>query len=183
MKRYFTYTGKKQWLWALPQIINGYNNTKHRGIKRRRPIDLYATATANTPLDHSVWLEQEEEEPKKKQQQQHHSISDYVRVSHVKGPFLKNFDENWSEEVFRIVGIDTRQIPTMYIIEDLNGDVIKGKFYHKELQKVERPDIFRIENIIQTKGQGKYKQYYVKWVGYPKQYNSWIRASDIVKPT
>ena len=69
----------------------------------------------------------------------------------------------------------------MYIIEDLNSDVIKGKFYHEELQKVQRPDIFRIEKILQTKGQGKYKQHYVKWIGYPKQYNSWIKASSIVK--
>jgi hypothetical protein len=174
MKRYFTHTATKQWVWALPKIVHGYNNTKHRGIGMRKPIDLY-----NTTLDYNIWLEQQYEQ--KQRRKKLFSISDYVRVSHVKGPFLKNFEENWSEEVFRIVAIDNTQAPTMYIIEDLNSDVIKGKFYHEELQKVQRPDIFRIEKILQTKGQGKYKQHYVKWIGYPKQYNSWIKASSIVK--
>ena len=39
------------------------------------------------------------------------------------------FDQNWSDEVFRVVGVDTKSYPTMYIIEDENGNVVDGKFY------------------------------------------------------
>ena len=40
------------------------------------------------------------------------------------------------------------------------------------------PTVFRIEKIIRSKGVGKYKQLYVKWVGYEKP--TWIPASDLV---
>ena len=85
-----------------------------------------------------------------------------------------NFDQNWSEEVFQVVGIDQSSYPVMYIIQDL-----KHKCYKHELQVVSKPEIYRIEKILQTKGKGAYKQYLVKWYGYSKDHNSWVKASQI----
>ena len=64
----------------------------------------------------------------------------------------------------------------MYIIEDLKHEIISGKFYKQELQVVTKPKSYRIEKIVQTKGKGVYKQYLVKWYGYTKEHNSWIKA-------
>ena len=108
-----------------------------------------------------------------------YKLLDYVRISRLKGPFLKNFDQNWSEEVFQVVGIDQSSYPVMYIIEDLKHEVISGKFYKDELQVVSKPEINRIQKILQTKGKGAYKQYLVKWYGYSKDHNSWVKASQI----
>ncbi len=100
---------------------------------------------------------------------------DYVRISRIaNGPFIKNFDQNWTEEVFRIIGIDETSKPSMYIIEDHANNVIVGKFYHEELQVVTKPDVYRIEKVITTRGVGKHKQYLVKWYGYGSEHNSWI---------
>ena len=112
-------------------------------------------------------------------------LHDYVRIS-PKGVFQKkNYDQNWSDEVFRIVGIDTSQVPTMYIIEDHGGQVIKGKFYKQELQSLgpTPPTVLRIEKVIRTKGTGAYKQMLVKWWGYDSSHNSWIKASHLQKNT
>ena len=110
-------------------------------------------------------------------------LLDYVRISQisVEHHFNKNFDQNWSDEVFRIVGIDTKEKPTMYVIEDLEHNVIEGKFYKAELQSIgkEKPEIYRIEKIVRTRGTGANKQYLVKWHGYSSEHNSWVHASSI----
>ncbi len=85
-----------------------------------------------------------------------YNLLEYVRISRISGsPFIKTFDQNWSEEIFRIVSIDSSAYPIMYIIEDLNHSMILGKFY-KEGLHVTKPNIFRIEKIIRTKGKGKH---------------------------
>ena len=48
-----------------------------------------------------------------------------------------------------------------YKIIDLNGDVIVGSFYDKELQRTNQKE-FRIEKVIKK----KVNKIYVKWKGY-----------------
>ena len=107
-----------------------------------------------------------------------YQVDNYVRISSIsKSPFIKNFKENWSDEVFQISKIDTNSNPVMYHIRDLNNEQLKGKFYTEELQVIDKPTIFRIQSILSTKGVGEYKQYYVKWHGYTKP--TWINASAV----
>ena len=56
-----------------------------------------------------------------------------------------------------------------YVIRDLKGEGIAGKFYEKEFQKTNQAE-FMIEEVIKRKG-GKV---YVKWKGYNSSFNSWI---------
>ena len=58
----------------------------------------------------------------------------------------------------------------------MNGEEIKGSFYEQELQKTEQ-EVFRIEKVIRRKGDKSL----VKWVGYPMEFNSWIKNKDLVK--
>ena len=62
-------------------------------------------------------------------------------------------------------------VPWTYLINDLNGEEIKGSFYEKELQKTNEKE-FRIEK--------KGDKLYVKWKGYNNSFNSWIDKKDIV---
>ena len=62
-----------------------------------------------------------------------------------------------------------------YVINDLNGEEIKGSFYEKELQKTNQHE-FRIEKVIKRKGD----KLYVKWKGYNNSFNSWINKKEIV---
>ena len=48
-----------------------------------------------------------------------------------------------------------------YVINNLNGEEIVGRFYEKELQKTNQKEL-RVETIIKRKGD---KQY-VKWEGF-----------------
>ena len=63
-----------------------------------------------------------------------------------------------------------------YKITDYNGEEIQGSFYEHELQKTSQ-DVFRIEKILNRRGDKSL----VKWIGYPKSFNSWIDTKAMVK--
>ena len=95
-------------------------------------------------------------------------IGDYVRISKYKNIFSKCYLPNWSEEIF-IINKVKNTVPWTYLINDLNGEEIKGSFYEKELQKTDQKE-FRIEKVIKKKG----NKLYVKWKGYDNSFNRWI---------
>ena len=72
----------------LDDIVNKYNNTHHRTIKRK-PVDV----KSNTYIVSSK--ETNDKNPKFK-------IGDNVRISKYKNVFAKGYTPNWSEEVFVI---------------------------------------------------------------------------------
>ena len=61
-------------------------------------------------------------------------VSDHVRISRYKNIFAKGYTPSWSEEVF-IFNKVQNTVPWTYLINNLNGEEIKGSFYEKELQK------------------------------------------------
>ena len=61
------------------------------------------------------------------------------------------------------------------VISDLNGELITGTFYEKELQK-NNQEKFGIEKVIKRKGD----RLLAKWKGYDNSFNSWINKKDIV---
>ena len=69
-----------------------------------------------------------------------------VRISKYKNIFAKGYTPNWSEEVFVVNKLQNTVLWT-YLINDLNGEEIKGSFYEKELQKTDQKE-FRIEKVI-----------------------------------
>ena len=60
------------------------------------------------------------------------------------------------------------------VISDLNGELITGTFYEKELQK-KNHEKFGIEKVIKRKGD----RLLAKWKGYDNSFNSWINRKDI----
>ena len=165
LSKIFTKQGNKKWVSVLPNVITSYNLSEHRALKMR-PVDVIKNES-------EIWLKQSKQVKSKAK----YKVGDHVRVSKEKGQFIKNFDQNWSDEVFMISGINNLT-PVMYTIKDLNNEPIKGKFYEPELQVVDYPLVFRIQSILKTKGKGKNKQYFVKWHGYTEP--TWIHANDLV---
>ena len=170
LAKHFVAEGSKKWVNVLQKLIESYNNSKHRSIGR-------TPSSVSKENETEIWLTQNSLVKNAKAK---YRIGDSVRISRINNsPFIKNFNNNWSDEIFQINGIDTRQTPIMYIIKDYDNDIIQGKFYEQELQVIPKPDVFRIQTILQTKGTGKNKQFFVKWHGYSKP--SWISFQDLVK--
>ena len=51
-------------------------------------------------------------------------------------PKLKGYTSNWNRELFKVNEVLKTQPPT-YKIEDINGEIIEGKYYEQELLKSE----------------------------------------------
>ena len=62
-----------------------------------------------------------------------------------------------------------------YVINDLNGEEVIGRFYEKELQKTEQ-QVFIIEKVIRGKGD----KLHAKWKAYDNSFNSWIDKKYLV---
>ena len=60
-------------------------------------------------------------------------VGDHVRISKHKNIF-KGYTQSCSEKVFAVEKVKNT-VPWIYVINDLNGEEIIGKFYEKDLQK------------------------------------------------
>ena len=91
--------------------------------------------------------------------------------------FDKRYTQRRTEEVFKISKIQLT-IPLTYKITDYNGEEIQGSLHEQELQKTSQ-STFRIEKVLIRQGDKSL----VKWMGYPKSFNSWIDTKAMVKLT
>ena len=161
--KYMTSISKNVYIDKLDDIVDEYNNMYHTTIKMK-PIDVKDNTYINTSKEIN------NKDPKFK-------VGDHVRISKYKNIFVKGYMPNWSEEVFVIKKVKNT-VPWTYVINDLNGEEIKGTFYEKELQKTNQEE-FRIEKVIRRKGD----KLYVKWKGYDNSFNSWIDKGNLVQRT
>ena len=159
--KHMTSISRNVYIEKLDDIVNEYNNTKHR-TNKMTPIDV----KDNTYIDFGK--EVNDNEPKFK-------FGDHVRISKYKKFFAKGYTPNWSEEIFVIKNIKNT-VPWTYVIDDLNGEEITGTFYEKELQKIDQQE-FRIEKVIKKNGD----KLYFKWKGHDNSFNSWINKKDLVE--
>ena len=127
-----TAVSKNVYFDVLDDIVDKYNNTGYRAIKKK-PNDVTYGSYAEYNEDYNVT------KPKFK-------VGDHVRISKYKNIFAKAYTQNWLIEVF-IVSKIKNTVPWTYVINDLNGEPIPGSFHEKELQKLSR-EKFRIEKVL-----------------------------------
>ena len=161
--KYMTSISKNVYIDKLDDIVDEYNNTYHTTIKMK-PADVKDNTYINADKEIN------NKDPKFK-------VGDHVRISKYKNIFAKGYMPNWSEEVFVIKKVKNT-IPWTYVINDLNGEEIRGTFYEKEFQKTNQEE-FRIEKVIRRKGD----KLYVKWKGYNNSFSSWIDKASLVQRT
>ena len=176
MFRHFTARNTLRYLDVLDDITASYNDTYHTSIGMP-PSDVNKQNEAAVRRFLSESWKREKEKSRKAGKLKE---GDQVRLVGPKRAFDKGYLPQWTEEIFKVHEIlPTR--PTTIRIADLNGEVLVGTFYLQELQKVpEHEDrIFLVEKILKKRGSGKKAEVYVKWLGYPKEFNSWILEEDV----
>lgn len=173
MWRLFTSKSTYQYLDQLPLLIQGYNSSFHRSIGM-------APRQVNASNVLQVWNNLYNRSNILPIAKPKFVIGDSVRITREKMIFLKGYESNWSEELFRITKV-IRRHPIVYTIADWNGEMIEGTFYEHELQRVRVGEntLFKIDKILESRGSGTRREVKVKWRGYPDSYNSWIAASQV----
>ncbi len=142
MWKRFTAENNRNWLNMLPDLIKKYNEKNH-ATTMLSPIE--ASEEENEPYVFEVVYKKNSINIKFP----NFKVGDAVRISRVNGIFDKFYLPIWSEETYKIVKVNPTT-PATYVLQDLNGDVIRGSFYEQELQKTTQY-VFRIEKIIRDK--------------------------------
>ena len=162
MWKYFYSKGTYNWIDALDELTENYNNTKHSSIFMR-PKDV------NKTNENLVWVTLYGS-PLRKLPLPKFRIGDTVRVSRYKSVFGKGYEANFTEEIFKVTRV-LRGDPNVYELEDHEGE---PSFYEEELSIVNKKDnMYRIEKVLRKKK----GMALVKLLGYDSR--SWIPIEDI----
>lgn len=87
-------------------------------------------------------------------------------------------------EIFQISRISAGIRPELYELVDLKNDKVPGRFYRQVLRPApdaKDPDFyFEVEDVLKTRGSGKKKELFVKYLFYPSKFNEWVPASNLM---
>lgn len=171
MWRVFTHRGNYRWLDILQSLVDAYNHSYHRVLGQ-------TPASVTKDDETRIWLRLYGKLKKPSDRyKSKYKVGDRVRISKVKGHFEKGYRPNWTEEIFTVHAVNRKYLPLTYKLQDWRGDIIDGSFYASELQSVDDSDqVYTIEKVIRTRGQGARKEYLVKWLGYDA--TSWVKEAD-----
>ena len=171
--RYLHYKNSHRYIDDLQKIVTGYNNSFHRAIKMK-PSQVCSENVTEVKLNIK----------KTYKQKPHHKkaieVGKTVRIARKKGTFEKGATSNWTEELFKVA--KNKKTPSKYIYKlvDLDGEPITSIFYPEEVSEVKEKNVYKIEKVLKT-GRNpltRKTEYFVKWLGYPSKFNSWIENID-----
>lgn len=167
MWKKFSLQGNYKWINILNELLKDYNSSYHRSIKMtpKSVNNKNEQILLNTVYNNLKTFKNGK-----------YKLNDFVRISKYKNVFEKGYTPNWSSEVFKVKKIFITS-PTTYQLEDLNGNIIKGGFYEEELMMTKTPNTYLVEKILKQSG----NKLFVKWLGFGKEYNSWINKNDLSK--
>ena len=115
--------GDGNWVIILNDAVTTYNNNIHSTINMT-PVDA-----SNNPDKVKYYVKSTKASPKFK-------FGDYVRNADKRNIFSKGYNCNWNRELFKVNEVLNTQTLT-YKIEDINVEIIEGKYYEQELLKPE----------------------------------------------
>lgn len=171
--RYLHYYETKRYIDDLGEIVTSYNNSFHRTIQMS-PSEVSKDNITR------VLINIRKSHPKNKAKQNPFKVGDTVRIARAKGVFEKGTTSNFSEEIFTIIKVKKTPQGYIYRLKDYDKEKITSIFYHYELVKAEEKSLYKVEKVIKSRinPSTKKKEYFVKWLGYPSKFNSWVQ--DVV---
>ena len=172
---------KYRYIDELDDIVASYNASPHRSLGNLAPNDVNKKNEAN------VWahLYLKKRTLRKSKPSFKFNIGDFVRISFLKQPFQRAYQEHYTTEVFKVSNRLLKQGHPMYRLKDLKNEKIKGMFYGSELQKVDKDEnsLWFIKIIITKRQRNGKLQYFVKWHGFDNSFSSWIDANEVKDTT
>ena len=164
----------------LQDLVNAYNSTPHRSLNYLSPSEV----TKENEADVFAYMYLR---PKNSKGRLNYRLKkgDLVRISHLKHPFRRSYQEQYTTEVFRVAARQRKNGVPMYSLQDLNNQNIEGLFYWSELQKVEKDEnsLWFIDKILKRRRKNGKLEYYVSWTGFPKSFDSWISSDQLQETT
>ena len=175
--KYFTSRGTRKYVDVLKKLVDSIN---------RRTCRTIGMAPASVkPEDEKMLFKKlygfnDEREMLMKQNASTDDIKvgDKVRITCYINTFDKGYLPNWTDEMFTVAKITRYAKKNQYQLRDYKGELIEGRFYPEEIQKV-LDNRYRVERILKHRIRNGIKQIRVKWLNFDNSYNSWINESNM----
>ena len=151
----------------LPQLVEGYNATRHRSIGMA-PKDV------TWGNEEAVWKRLYEKRLKEKLPRPKFKVGDRVHLNKIHRTFEKGYLPSWTEEVFVVHRVVPGVVPT-YKIRKWDDIPVKGTFYEADKSPHVRRCLVSYEKVLKRQKD----RMLVKWKGWPDKYNSWISNRDV----
>jgi hypothetical protein len=175
--KYLIHYNTHVWKTVFSSIIKSYNNTYHSVLKQspnsvnvsdedkiwhRLYLDPYLRGKIKPPY----W------------EKYLYKVNDIVVVSMIRSTFHRGWQQNFSFEYFTVIERKKSEGICLYKLKDQQNQILKGWFQSNEMQ-ISLIDykkyVFKIREVI--KKRGAYSL--VAWLGWPRQYNSYVLTSQI----
>lgn len=178
----YAYIENKQsyrYLDVLQDLVKNYNATPHRALKFKTPLDVH---TGNEHLFwYNLYIKPYMKSSIKPRRKFNYKVGDKFRLSHLRSPFKRGYNEQYSAEVYIIKQRSRIRTHPAYEIKDYNEEQIQGWFYEHEMTKVIKTvdNLWLIDKIMKRRTRAGVKQLYVSFVGFDKKHNSWVDATAL----
>lgn len=129
MWKYLTSVNSKRYIDVLQALVTSYNNTYHSAI-RMRPTEV--SPANEVAVFNNLYGVNPTAQPSSVKYK--YAIGDIVRVSKIRTPFVKGYEQNYTHEYFTISERIPRT-PPVYKLTDYDGCVIEGSFYEPVTKK------------------------------------------------
>ena len=201
--RYLQNRNTYRYIDKLEAIVHSYNHRPHRALGTLSPsqvtkeneISLWNEMYINRPYKAKRVASQTAQSSTKRNKgnaKKHAkelrsaakftlNVGDLVRLSFSRHAFERSFYQRFTEEVFRVRQRIMRDNIPVYMLADLRGEIIRGKFYRPELQRVSQSDekLFKVEKILKRRGRGSKREVLVRWLGYGPSFDQWVPFSSV----
>ena len=179
--RYLMKQRTQRYVDVLDDIISSYSHTVHQSLGRP-PASVNKENESESRFEQYLLRKKGNKQTKGKRKRFKFTIGQTVRLSHIRHIFDRQYSQKWTGELFRIKSRFWRDGTDMYKLEEYSGGfVIKGSFYSSEIQPVNVDALteFSIEKILRRRTRNNVKEVLVRWLHWPKKYDSWIPAEDV----
>jgi hypothetical protein len=173
MFKFFTAKGTRRYIDELPNFLISYNESKHRTIKmapsevnKQNEKLVFKNIYGVCTLRDAIVKHKNSAKTMLK-------TGDKVRKKYDIKAFDKGYYPNWTDQLFTIEKTIKGDNKPYFRVKDYAGNIIQQRFYPEELQKVTE-NLHRIEKILKSRVKRGKTEYFVKWLNYPSNYNSWI---------
>ena len=178
--RYFIKKRTQRYVDVLPEIVRGYNHTVHSSLGRT-PASVDPATESESRYEQYLIRRKRKTGGPIKDRRYAFKVGQVVRVSRIRNVFDRQYSQHWSGELFKVTRRFRREGLPVYRLEDWTGEELTGTFYEQELQavNVDESTEYYVEKVLRKRTRWGKREVLVRWLHWPKKYDSWIPEEDL----
>ena len=189
--RYMMKRRTQRYVDVLQDMVQSYNHTVHRSLGQA-PASITQDTEGESRLQQyllrtvkskkaTIKSKKKPTVKSKKPDRYKFKLGQTVRLSHVRSLFDREYSQKWTGEIFKINTRYRREGVPVYTIVSWDDEPVDGTFYEPEMQAIRVDDSteYHIEEILKRRVRNKRKEVLVRWLHWPKKYDSWIPEAEV----